>query len=142
MSAGPSIQIFNKTLTDTFAVSQPFLIANNTITLDFKLDVTAGPASVEWYLEFGEDPSASGEWYREMAQEDPGGGVVLVPEVVRTFANNGASDLTSPATYFFDTELVRRHKLARVQIRVTDVDTMTVVATIRSQFGALAVAAT
>lgn len=113
-----SITLLKKTLTSAFQPSQALVIADRTVTLDFKFTVSNGPATIEWYLELGEDPSPTGDWYREVAQEDPGNGNVAIPIVVRTFALNGGGGLTD-GSYLLDAEMVRRHKLARVQIRAT-----------------------
>ncbi len=126
------IQLFNGPLSSSYRATQWLAISSREITLDFELACSGGPSTVEYYLEFSNDPS--GPAYREIAQEDAGGGVVLMPVVVRTFADNNGTNLAD-GTHFFDTEYVRRHRLVRVQIRAT---AGTVRAKVTAPFGLLA----
>jgi hypothetical protein len=134
-----SITIFNRTLTGSFVASQSIVVVNNAVSLNFTLTVTNGPATIEWYLELGSDEATptNSEWFRELAEEDPGNGAVALPIVVRTFAANGGGGLAD-GTYRLDAELVRRAKMARVQIRAT---AGTVQATVTAPFGLVAQAA-
>ncbi len=111
-----SLLLFNGPLTGSFVATQPFAISAREFTLQFELETSGGPSTVEYYLEFGDAPA--GPWYREIAQEDGGGGVVLMPMVVRTFADNNGTALAD-GTHLLDSEYVRRNRLVRVRMRVT-----------------------
>lgn len=111
--------IFNAALTGLFAPTRAFLIESNEITFYFNLVVTVGTVSIEWYMEFTDNPGGSAPvWHREIAEEDAGSGVVLMPEVVRTFAASGGTTLPI-GTHNLDAEFKRRNKFCRVQMRVT-----------------------
>ena len=123
-------QLFNAPLTSSFQPTQAILLAAENLTLDFFFTVTVN-ANVAWYLEFTEgDPTAASTlWARETAEEDPGGGVVAMPLVIRTLQQNGGGVL-APGTYGISAQLVRKHMYARAQIRasVGTITTMQVVA--------------
>ncbi len=111
--------IFNAPLTSAFKPTRAFMIESNEITFYHDLVIATAAMSVEWYMEFSDNPGgASPVWRREIAEEDAGGGVVLMPEVVRTFADNGGTTL-SVGTHNLDAEFKRRNKFCRVQIRAT-----------------------
>ena len=109
-------RLFKGPLSATFQATKWLAISAREITIDFDLTCSSGPSTVQYYLEFANDPA--GPVYREVAQEDAGGGVVLMPVVVRTFADNGGTNLPD-GRYFLDTEYVRRHRLVRVQIKAS-----------------------
>ncbi len=124
----------NAPLSGSFRPSKWLAIQNKEFTLDFQLTVTGANATVQYYLEFTSNPTdTSAPVFRELAQEDGGGGEVLMPVVVRTFAENGGTDLPV-GNYAFDTEYVRRHRAVRVQIRVTGIGAAAR-ATITAPFG-------
>lgn len=109
--------LFNGTLTASFQATKAVMVsaAELAFTVDLELTVAGAPTSVVYYLEFGEDPSPAGKWYREIAEEDAGGGVVAMPFVLRTLQPNAGGNLPVGITRV-DAEFKRRHKLARVQI--------------------------
>lgn len=109
------ITIFSKSLSSSFQASSPFVITSGEFALDFEIVVGTGPAQVQWYLEFSSSPS--GNWYREVAEEDASKGVVSMPAVVRTFADNNATTLPV-GTWRFDTEFRRKQQLCRVQMKI------------------------
>jgi hypothetical protein len=127
------VVLFKKPLTASFVPSDPLLISGNEITLGFEIVVTTAPAGIEWYLEFSESPA--GPWYREIAEEDIGLGVVRTPTVVRTFMDNGAATLAI-GTHRLDAELRRRRQIARVQLRLAAGGPAT--ATVNAPFGKIA----
>lgn len=127
------LSLFKGPLPATFTPTAWLAITAREFTIDFDLTCSSGPSTVEYYLEFANAPT--GPAYREVAQEDAGEGVVLMPEVVRTFSNSGSAVLAD-GHYFFDTEYVRRHRLVRVQIRAA---AGTVQAQITAPFGLPAV---
>ncbi len=111
-----AIEIFNKLLTGSFVPSAAFLITTSEPVLVWEITVGTGPANVEWYLEFGASPT--GQFYREVAEEDAGGGATAMPKVVRTFKEEGGGGLAT-GSHFLDTEFRRKQQYARVQVRVT-----------------------
>lgn len=113
-----NIQLFKGPLTGSFKPSTPFLIVAGEFALDWKIVASSGPTTLEWYLEFGPSNQATGPWHQETAEEDNSKGVVLMPAVVRTFANNNSTTL-SDGTWYFDTEFKRKAQFARVQMRVS-----------------------
>lgn len=134
LAAQDIVLMNNAPLSGSFRASSWLAIQNREFTLDFKLVVAGAAASVEYYLEFSSNPLNSAvPVFREVAQEDGGGGQVLMPAVVRTFAENGGTTLPI-GTHMFDTEYVRRHRTVRVQIRVTG-EGASARATITAPFG-------
>jgi hypothetical protein len=109
--------LYNSTLTNAFQPSQLVMLTAGRLTLDFAITVPSGPAAtIRWYLEFASSPN--GPWYREVAEEDSAGGVVLMPAVIRTFAANAGTNLPA-GSYNFSTQFSRQEALARVQIEDT-----------------------
>lgn len=114
------LTIFNGALTGSFVPSNPFVIQGERITLDFQAVVTVGTVSIAFYLEFAsENPLAAGtRWFREVAEEDAGDGVVAMPKVIRTFEENGGAALAI-GTHRLSCHFVRAHQFGRIQSRVT-----------------------
>lgn len=110
-----STTIFNAALTGAFVASKPTQLVNEELTLDFTLVTTGGPTTVNWFPEFSEDLK---NWFREVAEEDAGKGVISMPKAVRTFADNGGTQL-SDGTHLLSVQLVRQKPFARIQIEVT-----------------------
>lgn len=98
-----------------FIPTTAFLMQGERETIDFDITVTAGPAKVEWFLEFAQDPT-NGPWRREVAEEDVGGGVTHMPKVVRDFQETGGAGL-AVGVHNLSTQHVRAHQFSRVQIR-------------------------
>ena len=92
------------------------LIVANQLTLDWDIAASTGPTQLQWYMEFAAAPA--GPWRREVAEEDAGKGQVLRPLVVRTFADNGGTEL-SDGVYGLSMQFVRQEAMARVWARVT-----------------------
>lgn len=99
-----------------YTASQSMLISGGALTLDFSLNCSGGPSTVKFYLEFSEDNSV---WYAEVAEEDAGAGVVSMPKVVRTFADNGGTTIANNPTFNVSCQFTRRAQFARVQMAVT-----------------------
>lgn len=111
------VVLFKKALTGAFVASGYTIISGGILTLDFDFATTGGPSTIEWYLEFASEP-INGPWRREVAEEDAGAGVVSMPLVVRTFADNGGTTLAD-GTYGLSTQFRRQEAFARVQSRIT-----------------------
>ena len=110
-----AVVILNAKLTGAFQVSEPILIVANQLTLDWDFTTSGGPTQLQWYMEFASAPA--GPWRREVAEEDSAGGQVLMPIVIRTFADNGGTALTN-GNYGLSMQFVRQEALARIWARV------------------------
>lgn len=130
------VEIFNAVLTTSFVPGTAFLIQADTITLDFTLVLTNGPVSVAWYPEFatGNPNDTTTPWFRELAEEDVGSGVVNMPKTVRVFQENGGAALAT-GTHQIDAQLVRRHQFCRIQMRRVTADPATAQALVVAPFG-------
>lgn len=126
-----TLKLFEADCQTTYHESKAFLINADAVTLDWNIVVTAGPSLVEWYMEFTSDNplSSSATWYREVAEEDGGNGVTLMPEVTRKFTSNGVSTGLTAGTHNLSTQLIRKHRYVHLKIRCnTGRATVTVVA--------------
>jgi hypothetical protein len=113
--------------------SKGLLVTSGAVTLDFLLACSGGPSTVTFFLEFSEDNI---KWFTEVAEEDGGGGVVLMPKVVRTFAdNNGVSIADNPA-FAVSCQFTRRAPFVRVQMAVSA--GVCVVTSLTAPYGTLA----
>lgn len=110
-----SVVIVNRTLTGSFVPSTYVLLPSDKLTLNFHLDTSGGPSTVNWYPEYSDDLLT---WSREVAEEDAAGGVVLMPKTIRTFADNAGTQLADGA-HDLNVQLVRQGKFARLQMRVS-----------------------
>lgn|SRR5574341_30088 len=110
-----SVVLFNGTLTGSFAASRYVLLPSDKLTLAFQLVTSTGPSTVRWFPEFSDDLVT---WFREIAEEDAAGGVVLMPKTIRTFADNAGTQLAD-GTHNLSVQLVRQGKFARIQMTVT-----------------------
>lgn len=103
-----------------YAASAPFLLTGDRITLDFTADISsAGP--LDWYFEFtsGNPYSADTHWFREVAEEDTGGGVTEMPLVVRTLRGEGSPYNNLPTgTTRVSLSFIRTHLIARLRARM------------------------
>lgn len=115
------------TLTAGYQASNPFMVADLTAVIHAKLVVSSSPAAVTWYLEYSDDLV---DWFREVAEEDAGGGAVLMPIVIRTFADNAGTTL-AVGTSNLAAQLTRQARFIRVQIASAGA----VVATLVAPFG-------
>lgn len=130
-----SLTLFKKSLTGSFVPSSALLINGRDITFGFEIVVSTAPAAVEWYLEFSELPDPAGKWFREIAEEDVGLGVVRTPTVVRTLMDNGAATLAI-GTHLLDAEVHRRRQFVRMQLRLASGGPAT--AEVTAPFGTIA----
>ena len=110
-----AVTILNTKLTGSFQPSLSVLIQSNQLTLDWDIVASGGPTQLQWYMEFSAAPA--GPWRRETAEEDAGGGQVLMPIVIRTFADNGGTTLSN-GVYGLSQQFVRQEALARIWARV------------------------
>ena len=112
------VEIINAVPGATFVPSTPFQLRGERVVLDWDIVITAG-ARVEWFLEFTSDNplAATARWRREVAEEDVGGGVTDMPQVVRNFQVLGGGVLPT-GTHRLSAQMVRAHNFARIQVRV------------------------
>lgn len=111
----------NQILTTSFVASKVFILGAEHVTLDFEAVITTNPTVVEWFMEFtSENPlDASTRFFREVAEEDAGNGVVAMPIVIRSLRDNNAADNLLPvATHLMSMQFIRHHKLVRIQARL------------------------
>lgn len=130
-------------LTGAFVPSAPFVMAADRVTIDFTIVVTT-PGLIAWFIEFtDEDPTTTVEWFREVAEEDQGGGVTEMPVVIRYLRDNSPAFPTFvnlPAgTHRLSAQFVRHHKIARIQARITGGGAAATMRAV-SQFGTPAIA--
>jgi hypothetical protein len=128
------VSLFNGALSASFKATKALLIAGVDATFGFEITVVTAPAVIEWYLETGEAPS--GPWFREIAEEDTGLGAIKMPEILRTFTDNGGSTLAVGA-HFLDAEFKRRRPMVRIQMRLASGGPATV--SVTAPFGTIAV---
>ena len=119
-----TVELFKKPLTTSFVPSAPLLLVGSVIVIDFEIVVTTNPTDVQFYFEFegdeASDPNdAATLWYREVAEEDVGSGVVNMPIVIRGFKLNGGAAL-SVGTHRFNVQFVRDPgaKFGRIQAAI------------------------
>lgn len=117
------------TLSASYTASRTLLIAGGAMTLDFLLNCSAGPSTVTFFLEFSEDGI---NWFAEVAEEDAGKGIVAMPKVVRTFADNNSTAIANNTAFAVSCQFKRRAQFGRVQIAAS---AGTVLATITAPFG-------
>ena len=112
-----AVKILDQALSTSFEASTPLLVSSERVTVDFLLAITA-QAGVEWYLEFtdGDPNNANTQWYRELAEEDNGGGLTDIPLVVRAFKAAGGAN-PGVGTFAASAQFIRTHKFFRIQIR-------------------------
>lgn len=110
-----SVTLVNGTLTGSFVASKYVLLPSDKLTLAFHLVTSGGPSAVQWFPEFSDDLVS---WFREVAEEDAAGGVVLMPKTIRTFADNAGTQLAD-GTHDLSVQLIRQGKFARLQMAVT-----------------------
>lgn len=111
-------QIFNKVLTTSFVASSPIIISAGRFSIDFLITVAGGAATVVFFLEFAEDDpnAAATKWFAEVAEEDAGAGVVSMPKVLRTFADNAGTTL-AVGTHKLSVQFTRQHQFARFSMK-------------------------
>lgn len=116
-----SVVLFNARalVAGTFNPSAPVLLQGDHLVIDFTLVIGTAATQVRWYIEYAEDDpnSANTLWFRELAEEDNGGGQVDMPIVIRSFRDNGGANLPA-ATYQVSVQFVRKHKFARLQAEI------------------------
>lgn len=100
----------------SYTPSRAMLISGDNMTLDFSLNCSGGPSTVKFYLQFSEDTIT---WYDEVAEEDAGAGVVSMPKVVRTLADNGGTTIANNVAFNVSCQFTRRAQFGRVQMAVT-----------------------
>lgn len=110
----------NEILTAADVASKTVMLPGERLTLDFTLvvDAAAAPAQVNWFIEYSRDnPLAVAPlpvYFREVAEEDVGSGVVNMVRVLRTFRLNGGA-LLPEGTHRFTLMFIRHHKIIRLQ---------------------------
>jgi hypothetical protein len=111
-----SVQLFNGALGASFTPSSTLMLVAGQLTLDFLVVASSGPTTLKYFLEFSADGVT---FFPETAEEDAGGGVVLMPLVLRTLADNGGTAIANNTAFKASCQFVRQHKFARVQMQVT-----------------------
>ena len=103
---------------EEYAASNPLMVSGGRLMLLFEAVVTT-PGPLDFYLEYtDEDPSVD-RWYREVAEEDSGGGVTEMPYVVRTWRGEGSPVSDLPAgTHRAAMPFVRTGVFVRVRARM------------------------
>lgn len=117
------IKLFEAQLTAVNQATPAFMITGDHCVLDFDFDVSV-LATIEWFLEFTPDnpnviPQAQTTWHREVSEENAGGGVVSMPNVVRTFPAVAVGNRAANTAQARDAQFVRTHQFARIQIRAS-----------------------
>ena len=109
------------------------------ISLDFLFEIITAATGVLWFLEYTDaDPNvAATQWFREVAEEDTGGGAVDMPVVERRFRANGGADL-GVATHGLSVQFVRKHEYYRVQVAIAAAGGAVTRMRVFAQFGAAA----
>ncbi len=121
-------------LTVAFQATQPLIIDDKELSLNFDFTVPAGDPRVEFYPEYTDDNPflAPARWRREVSEELIGNGDVRMSLVIRRFATNGADANLPAGAYNLNVQLRRAGQFVRLQLRGDGV-TMTVSA----PFGAI-----
>ena len=116
-----STKIFDAALTTSFVASKPLLMVGGAanVSLDFLFEIITAATGVLWFLEYTDaDPNvAATQWFREVAEEDNGGGAVDMPVVERRFRANGGADLAVD-DHALSVQFVRKHLYYRVQLAI------------------------
>lgn len=113
------ITIFrNRALTSAYVASEPAFIVASKLDLAFTAEVTTA-ATIQWYLEFGDQPFGPDErWFREMSEEVATGGAVTNAIAVRSFAANGGGTL-AVGTHRMSLQFERIAPFYRISARVS-----------------------
>lgn len=96
-----------------YSTSAAVLIVGQKLEIDFDLSCSAGPSTVTYFIEYSEDLVT---WFAEVAEENAGKGVVLMPKVIRTFADNNATNVANNTGFKVSCQFTRPHRFARIQI--------------------------
>lgn len=96
-----------------YSTSAAVLIVDEALEIDFDLSCSAGPSTVSYFIEYSEDLVT---WFAEVAEEDAGKGVVLMPKTVRTFADNNSTSVANNTGFKVSCQFTRPHLFARIQI--------------------------
>ena len=111
-----SVQLFNGAVGASFTPSAQLMLSAGRLTLDFFVVASNGPTTLQYFLEFSDDGT---NFFAETAEEDAGQGVVLMPLVLRTLADNASTAIANNTAFKASCQFVRQHKIARVQMKVT-----------------------
>lgn len=104
------------TLGAGYTPSRTLMISGGKVTLDFLLACSGGPSTVTFFLEYSENGV---DWFAEVAEEDAGKGVVSMPKVIRTFADNNGTTIANNAAFAVTCQFKRLAQLVRVQMAVS-----------------------
>lgn len=103
----------NVALAAGYTASKGLVLSGDILTLNFSLACSGGPSTVTLFLEFSEDGT---NWFAEVAEEDAGKGVVAMPKVIRTLADNNSTAIADNAKFNVSLQFKRRMLIARVQM--------------------------
>jgi hypothetical protein len=103
-------------LTTGTTSSQALMLVAGDLEIEFDLTCSGGPSTVKYYIEYSEDLVT---WFREVAEEDAGRGIVLMPKALRTLADNGSTTIADNPHFKASCQFVRKAPFARVQMSAT-----------------------
>lgn len=100
-------------LTTGTTSSLALMLVSEQLEIDFDLTCIGGPSKVEYFIEYSEDLIT---WFAEVADEDVGRGVTLMPKAVRTLADNSSSAIADNPHFRATCQFVRKAPFARIQM--------------------------
>lgn len=103
-------------LTTGTTSSLALMLVAGDLEIEFDLTCSGGPSTVKYYIEYSEDLVT---WFREVAEEDAGRGIVLMPKALRTLADNGSTTIADNPHFKASCQFVRKAPFARVQMSAT-----------------------
>ena len=101
------------TLTTGTTSSLALMLVDGELEIDFDLNCSAGPSTVTYFIEYSEDLIT---WYAEVAEEDAGKGVISMPKVVRTLADENSTTIADNPSFRASCQFKRQAPFARVQM--------------------------
>lgn len=100
-------------LTTGTTSSLALMLVADDLQIDFDLNCSAGPSIVTYYIEYSEDLVT---WFREIAEENAGKGVVLMPAALRTLADVNSATIANNASFRASCQFTRQAQFARIQM--------------------------
>jgi hypothetical protein len=100
-------------LTTGTTSSLALMLVDDELEIDFDLNCSGGPSIVTYYIEYSEDLVV---WFREVAEENAGKGVVLMPAALRTLADSGSAVIANNTSFRASCQFTRQAQFARIQM--------------------------
>lgn len=100
-------------LTTGTTSSLALMLVADDLQIDFDLNCSGGPSIVTYYIEYSEDLVT---WFREVAEENSGKGVVLMPAALRTLADSNSAVIANNASFKASCQFTRQAPFARIQM--------------------------